>query len=412
MRPFSLLLPLAALTLQTAPCAAEHLFVSSVVADSVYRYDIPPMGPPVLEAVLTDSLDRPAYLALDPAGDLFVVNRGAASGGSGSIAQFGSPLATPTLVQVIADVDTVPAFDFDQPHGILFRGPEMFLVNSWKNRVQRFLFDAMGNPVPNGTIAAGLCCTDARGIAISPFTGELFVTEANLGSLQLSRYAFDAAGNAALQQSFSSPGSNDHGMAFAPWGEMFVTEANTNTVARFLFDGTAPVQNGQISGNGLLTPVDVAFSAAGEMFVTNTGAPRISRWTFDGSGNVADSSEIVTPTPVAGLVFAGDATPVAADLSPEPAPGAVMLRVSPNPGRGVFSFTIDLPDPDRASLTVYDIAGRRVGGVDLGELPAGRTRTVWAARGADGALLPAGVYFGRLETAGTVRTVKIVNGSR
>jgi hypothetical protein len=76
------------------------------------------------------------------------------------------------------------------------------------------------------------------------------------------------------------------------------------------------------------------------------------------------------------------------------------LSVSPNPARGAFSVRYDVPRQSRVSVGVYDAAGRLVRSLSEGEVPPGR----YEARLPSG-ILPAGIYFLRLDTPG-FRAVK------
>jgi FG-GAP repeat protein len=68
----------------------------------------------------------------------------------------------------------------------------------------------------------------------------------------------------------------------------------------------------------------------------------------------------------------------------------------PNPSRGAFSLSVDLPRATRARLTVLDVAGRRVATLHDGPLGPGRIPFTWSPRGTDAA----GLYWGVLEADG------------
>jgi hypothetical protein len=82
-------------------------------------------------------------------------------------------------------------------------------------------------------------------------------------------------------------------------------------------------------------------------------------------------------------------------------PGTEALRlalesVRPNPSPDGFAVWFTVPRPGPASLTLFDVGGRRVWEKDLGELAPGR-HLVGAT---DGPRLPAGVYLLRLKQLG------------
>ena len=76
------------------------------------------------------------------------------------------------------------------------------------------------------------------------------------------------------------------------------------------------------------------------------------------------------------------------------------LSVSLNPARGAFSVRYDVPHQTRVSVGVYDADGRLVRSLREGETSPGR----YEARLPSG-VLPAGIYFLRLDTTG-FRSVK------
>ena len=82
--------------------------------------------------------------------------------------------------------------------------------------------------------------------------------------------------------------------------------------------------------------------------------------------------------------------------------GVPILQLSqsaPNPANGSTRIPFVLPRDGRATLRVYDAAGRLVETLLDGDLAAGPHSVEWTARGASGHILPAGTYFYRLETS-------------
>jgi len=76
------------------------------------------------------------------------------------------------------------------------------------------------------------------------------------------------------------------------------------------------------------------------------------------------------------------------------------LSVSPNPARGAFFVRYDVPSQSRLSVGVYDVDGRLVRTVSEGDVESGRHEVHLPA-----GVLPAGIYFIRLDTPG-FRSVK------
>ena len=84
-------------------------------------------------------------------------------------------------------------------------------------------------------------------------------------------------------------------------------------------------------------------------------------------------------------------------------PGAAALGPpTPNPGRGSLRFSFTVPRESPATLTVYDVRGRRVKTVAQGTFARGVHWAVWDGRNGDGAPAQSGVYFYRLKLGDTV----------
>jgi hypothetical protein len=72
-------------------------------------------------------------------------------------------------------------------------------------------------------------------------------------------------------------------------------------------------------------------------------------------------------------------------------------KPNPAPGRAQFDFT--LPEPGAATLTVFDVHGRRIAMVASGARAAGPHSVRWEGRDELGRPAPAGIYFARLVAA-------------
>ncbi len=73
---------------------------------------------------------------------------------------------------------------------------------------------------------------------------------------------------------------------------------------------------------------------------------------------------------------------------------------SPNPAAGSTRFSYAIPTRAVVSLEVYDLRGRRVDHVLREEFGPGRKVLTWDGRDRDGAPLPSGMYFARLQVRG------------
>jgi len=91
-------------------------------------------------------------------------------------------------------------------------------------------------------------------------------------------------------------------------------------------------------------------------------------------------------------------TDLSADL------GAPALHIAPNPARTDLVLRFALPQSAPVRLSVFDVGGRRVATVLERRLAAGAHAVPWQT----GAAPASGVYYARLETAGSVRVERFV----
>ncbi len=78
----------------------------------------------------------------------------------------------------------------------------------------------------------------------------------------------------------------------------------------------------------------------------------------------------------------------------------ISLKSSPNPVIGRMNLNINTSSSGQATVAIYNISGQRVATIFQGRLSAGSHRFNWEGRDDRGRMLPAGVYFVDLETAG------------
>lgn len=76
----------------------------------------------------------------------------------------------------------------------------------------------------------------------------------------------------------------------------------------------------------------------------------------------------------------------------------LLMPPRPNPFRASTDLDFALARPGPATLTVFDVSGRRVATPADGEFTAGRHHAVWDGRTLDGARARAGVYFVELRS--------------
>lgn len=120
----------------------------------------------------------------------------------------------------------------------------------------------------------------------------------------------------------------------------------------------------------------------------------------------------VVASDCAGNVTTDSMTVVTANGNPSAAGGDTAREsrpvCGPNPLTRSAAIRFSLGAPGRASLEIYDPAGRRVRTLLDAALAAGLHETVWDGRDAAGRPVPGGTYFWRLSDVGGVRTGRLV----
>lgn len=240
--------------------------------------------------------------------------------------------------------------------------------------------------------AGGTAADGTFTLRMEPGSYEVVVTPPDGSPLPAHRFAAVAlAADAAMD--FTLPATGDA----AESGSGLVLDA----------DG-APVTGAEVRGEPL------AGGAAWSAFTLADGS-----FTFDAS----PGRYSITITPAAGAALA---TLVLDGIDlPCGMPSTVRLRAAEpviaaaGPSRAVFAFpnpwvattsldlTLPAPSPD-ASVTIYDILGRRVRDLHRGALPEGRVVLDWNGRDGNGRPVTSGVYFVRVVTSSTRLTTKLV----
>jgi len=95
--------------------------------------------------------------------------------------------------------------------------------------------------------------------------------------------------------------------------------------------------------------------------------------------------------------------PTEAVTVPGETPELALYAAYPSPSREVVNFAYSLPADGRATLSVYDLSGRRVATLLDSELTAGRHEVSWNCTE-----IPSGVYLYRLETNARSLTRRLV----
>jgi len=99
-------------------------------------------------------------------------------------------------------------------------------------------------------------------------------------------------------------------------------------------------------------------------------------------------------------VFSGRMSLTSAREDEPSAPdGLAITSVYPNPFNSGVSIRYNLPLTGKASIEIYDIAGRRVRTLSAGQATAGSGQLIWDGADSFGQPMASGIYFVRLNSA-------------
>ena len=210
---------------------------------------------PSIPAALTND---PVFPAFSNQYELFVGNRHAHNG-QGSVSRFTFDASFGTF----NPNGTITGNSLSDCVQLAFNplDGELFVGNFANGRVSRFTFDAQGNAVANGTVVMP-DSSNTLGVAIRAADQQLFVSSYRF----VRRFTRQPNGSYVHAGNFQIPGATlIHGMSFRG-DELFVNDVQTNAVHRFTFDANnAPVPHGSVPTTSAIA---CAFSPDGEeMFV-------------------------------------------------------------------------------------------------------------------------------------------------
>lgn len=280
---------------ECADCDIAHV---PEAATRILRYDVGPPGSstwsPSLDLTL-DGFNLPVGFALSASGEMFVTSAFPAAALDGYISRILNPGSTPASNGVIDSPAIV------HPQEAVFLGNEL-IVSNRNPPLLRIRFDGAGSVASIDPFATNLDLFRTRGVAVRN-GNELLVVEC-CGTDDIERFVLDPSGNLVWSGRITGNMSNPHSAALSPWGELFVTNFDNNSVTRFAFDpaGNA-VFNGTISGNGLAGPAYARFSPWGEFFVANQLESQVSRWAFDAAQSAVPNGVFETPTHMNNIFF-------------------------------------------------------------------------------------------------------------
>lgn len=162
----------------------------------------------------------------------------------------------------------------------------------------------------------------------------------------------------------------------------------------FLGQGDYPVHFGGLGTGRYALEVVFPSPAGTRVVVDSTANPELGR--LEPSAMVPC---IVTVYRDARVEFSGTQA-VAGVPSRRDAPSTDRLGLPrPSPASRTLLLPLVLEKPGRATVTIHDLAGRRVRSIDVGHV-AGRVDVTWDLSDASGAALPSGVYLARLHVDG------------
>jgi len=91
-----------------------------------------------------------------------------------------------------------------------------------------------------------------------------------------------------------------------------------------------------------------------------------------------------------------------------PSPVLQLHPVYPNPFTSEVTVPFTVPGTGEVGMEVYDLSGRMVDSLSLGELAAGNHAAVWSGTDSGGQRMGSGVYFVRIFSGSDSRNVKVV----
>ncbi|HEY5134041.1 MAG TPA: T9SS type A sorting domain-containing protein, partial [Candidatus Krumholzibacteriaceae bacterium] len=85
-----------------------------------------------------------------------------------------------------------------------------------------------------------------------------------------------------------------------------------------------------------------------------------------------------------------------------------LMQNFPNPFNPVTTLTFDVAQAGSVTIQVYDVSGRLLATLLNARVEVGRHRVEWNGKNANGSLVPSGIYFYRMKTAGYEATKKMI----
>ena len=200
----------------------------------------------------------------------------------------------------LISVPGLPSSSVRDPAGITYRlaSNEVLIGNRHGNNaadgtagsISRFTFNpSTASLTPSGTIA-GNGLFGVHQLNFSPTTGELFAANVNAG---ISRFTFDGAGNAVPNGTISSGPAR--GVAVSPdGGRLYVTGAS-NTIRQFNLSTGAELPSLVVPGSPNLHYLRVHNN---ELYAAGLDSSLIYRYTIDSAGTLTPKSSFSAISPI------------------------------------------------------------------------------------------------------------------
>lgn len=309
------------------------------------------------------------------------------------------------------------ASDIDFGGGVLdLDGIELCLAAFDSTGTHDWSFSVAGDFGPGAGISAELDVdvgTDGRIALAGQFLGSIDLGGSNLdayGGADVFLALFDAAGVHLSSERYGGTKTDTaHGVRFDASGNVAVAGSFYSASAEF--GGATVMHSGGFGGDWFATVFDdtgtnlfrevwtgngqylmaARFTTTNQLLLTGGGG---SGQDF-GGGPLASSGLYIA-------VLEGNSGGGSTD-APALGRGVSLVQNSPNPFNPATTIRFSLESAvERASLVLYDTAGRRVAALLEGPLDAGSHYVVWDGRDRAGRPVASGTYFYRLEALGQV----------